>query len=160
MLIAASVMKSVYLHREIREKGGAYGGGAVERGGSIGFFSYYDPNTTQTLGAFRAACAWAADGGFEDRDVAEALLSTFGDVDSPVRASARGQGLFRGGLSRQLRQRRRDALLETTKDDLVQLANKYLVGAAPQQVVIGKKGGGATLDGFSTVSIGAAREEQ
>jgi hypothetical protein len=47
----SQAISTSYLHREIREKGGAYGGGAgaspVE--GVFAFSSYRDPNTTVGL---------------------------------------------------------------------------------------------------------------
>jgi hypothetical protein len=33
-------MSAKYLHQEIREKGGAYGGGAVASGGTFTYYSY------------------------------------------------------------------------------------------------------------------------
>lgn len=41
--VAARAMTAKFLHREIREKGGAYGGGATAQNGLFGFYSYRDP---------------------------------------------------------------------------------------------------------------------
>ena len=45
-------MSNDALHKEIREKGGAYGGGCRSGDGVINFFSYRDPNLHKTLNAF------------------------------------------------------------------------------------------------------------
>ncbi|CAB1317583.1 unnamed protein product, partial [Coregonus sp. 'balchen'] len=51
--ILSRMMTAKYLHGEIREKGGAYGGGAKVGGGLFTFYSYRDPNSVQTLSTFR-----------------------------------------------------------------------------------------------------------
>ena len=52
--ILAKLLSSKYLHSQIREKGGAYGGGAASNpsSGVFSFYSYRDPNCQQTLDAF------------------------------------------------------------------------------------------------------------
>jgi Zn-dependent M16 (insulinase) family peptidase len=40
-------VSSSYLHPEIREKGGAYGSGAMSGEGLWSFYSFRDPNTTK-----------------------------------------------------------------------------------------------------------------
>jgi len=47
-----------YLHNEIREKGGAYGGGAGQGSGSINFYAYRDPNVERTLEVFDNSAKW------------------------------------------------------------------------------------------------------
>jgi Zn-dependent M16 (insulinase) family peptidase len=60
-------MTNAYLHREIREKGGAYGGGASHGlHGSVAFYSYRDPNTFETVTQFKKAVEWAAAGSFDE----------------------------------------------------------------------------------------------
>ena len=65
LVLLSQVLSLGYLHREIREKGGAYGGGAAANvgGGTFTFSSYRDPNQAETLRAFDNAVAWAASGG-------------------------------------------------------------------------------------------------
>jgi len=48
-------MTNAYLHREIREKGGAYGGGASHQSGMLAFYSYRDPNVLPTLDHYKNA---------------------------------------------------------------------------------------------------------
>jgi Zn-dependent M16 (insulinase) family peptidase len=90
--LLASVLTDRFLHREIREKGGAYGGGASHSAtdGYFSFSSYRDPNCAQTLDAFRASIEWICDGSkpaISQRELDEALLSVFSDFDRPVRFS-------------------------------------------------------------------------
>lgn len=127
--ILASLMSSKFLHREIREKGGAYGGGASARGGAFKFYSYRDPNTVKTLEAFDAGVAWASGGSFTDNDVVESKLSVFQSFDAPVAPGSRGFTFFSSLMTPDILQQRRQRLLSVSKEDLVRTAQKYLVGA-------------------------------
>lgn len=53
--------------------------------------SLRDPNTTQTLTAFRGGVEWVRAGKFTQQDIDEAKLSVFSAVDAPVAPSAKGQ---------------------------------------------------------------------
>lgn len=139
--ILAKVMSAKYLHREIREKGGAYGSGAKHSGGIFSFFSYRDPNVITTLDAFDGATKWASEGRFTDDDLEEAKLSTFSAIDSPVAPGYRGVKLFNSGLSDEIRQTNRDRLFAMNKDDLVSVCQKYLLSGhqIESKAVIGPK---------------------
>jgi Zn-dependent M16 (insulinase) family peptidase len=51
------------LLREIREKGGAYGGGSrISSDGVFSFYSYRDPHTLHTFEAFEKGIQWATKG--------------------------------------------------------------------------------------------------
>ncbi len=56
------MMSQSYLHREIREKGGAYGGGAGQSNGIFYFYSYRDPNIDKTINSFKGAVDWVLNG--------------------------------------------------------------------------------------------------
>jgi len=62
LYLLGHALSSAYLHREVREKGGAYGGGAsaapVE--GVFAMSSYRDPNVLKTIETFKNAAEWAA----------------------------------------------------------------------------------------------------
>jgi len=85
--VLSRLLSSKYLHVEIREKGGAYGGGcsANPTAGSISFFSYRDPNFERTMNVFHNSNEWIqkADN-FTQRDVDEAKLNVFKAVDKPI----------------------------------------------------------------------------
>ncbi len=53
--------------------------------------SLRDPNTTQTLSAFRRGVEWVREGKFTQQDIDEAKLSVFSAVDAPVAPSNKGQ---------------------------------------------------------------------
>ena len=81
--VLAKLLSSKYCHREIREKGGAYGGGATGSiDGHFAFYSYRDPRSLETLDVYDRAVQWAANGEFVDRDVDEAKMALFQQVCS------------------------------------------------------------------------------
>ena len=149
--VLASVLSSKFLHREIREKGGAYGGGAGHSDGMFKFYSYRDPNTKSTLDAFDASIEWATQGNIKDSDVDEAKLSIFQKIDAPVSPGARGNALFLHGITNDMKQTRRELLLDVTRSDLVDAAGKYLgatSAAASGAAVLGTAAEAALFDGM------------
>ncbi|XP_052814769.1 presequence protease, mitochondrial-like [Mya arenaria] len=118
-----------YLHREIREKGGAYGGGAamVPKNGVFSFYSYRDPNSMNTLSVFEDAINWAARGEFTDTDVEEAKITMFQQSDKPVPPGQMGTTLFLNNITDEMRQQSRDQLFAVAKDSLVDVTQRYLV---------------------------------
>lgn len=133
LVLLGQVLSLGYLHKEVREKGGAYGGGASASamGGTFTFSSYRDPRQVETLAAFDAAAAWAAaEGSVTAQDVEEAQLQCFKGLDAPRAPSARGWGRFaQPELDDDARQAFRERLLDATPADLRAVAAQYL--AAP-----------------------------
>lgn len=127
LCILARMMTAKFLHGEIREKGGAYGGGARMGGGGLfSFYSYRDPNTTQTLSAFRRGVEWVREGKFTQQDIDEAKLSVFSAVDAPVAPSNKGLGRFLNGITDEMKQRYRERLFAVTDKNLIDVAGRYL----------------------------------
>lgn len=124
--VLARMMTAKFLHGEIREKGGAYGGGARMGGGLFSFYSYRDPNSLQTLDAFHKGVDWARSGQFTQQDIDEAKLSVFSAVDSPVAPSDKGMECFLRGITDDMRQGHRERLFAVTHHNLVDVAGRYL----------------------------------
>jgi Zn-dependent M16 (insulinase) family peptidase len=129
--ILAQLLTHKHLHHEIREKGGAYGGGAYSRGmdGVFGFYSYRDPNPQNTMTIMRSAGRWAVEKEWTDRDLEEAKLSVFQSVDAPQAVSEEGMSRFLSGVSDEMRQERRERLLDVTKSQVREVAQQYIVDA-------------------------------
>jgi presequence protease len=126
--ILSQLLTHKHLHHEIREKGGAYGGGAYSRGldGVFGFYSYRDPNPHNTMEIMRGAGQWAVEKQWTDRDLEEAKLSVFQSVDAPQSVSDEGMTRFLSGVSDEMMQERRERLLDVTKEQVREIAQKYL----------------------------------
>lgn len=143
--ILASLLTHKHLHHEIREKGGAYGGGAYSRAidGVFGFYSYRDPNPLNTINIMRNAGRWAVDKKWSDRDLEDAKISVFQGVDAPRAVNEEGMSNFVYGITEEMKQKRREQLLDVTKDQVREAAQKYVVDALDKQaerlVFLGEK---------------------
>ncbi|KAI8181198.1 Mitochondrial presequence protease [Colletotrichum sp. SAR 10_75] len=133
--ILAQLLTHKHLHHEIREKGGAYGGGAYSRGldGLFGFYSYRDPNPQNTLSIMRNAGQWARDKEWTDRDLEEAKISVFQGVDAPQSVNSEGMGRFLSGITEEMKQKRREQLLDVSKDQVRDVAQQYIVEALKKE---------------------------
>ncbi|KAI2463453.1 Metalloenzyme, LuxS/M16 peptidase-like protein [Annulohypoxylon bovei var. microspora] len=129
--ILAQLLTHKHLHHEIREKGGAYGGGAYMKGleGVFGFYSYRDPNPQNSLSIMRNAGRWAVDNKWSDQDLEEAKISVFQGVDAPKSVNAEGMVRFMSGITHEMQQKRREQLLDVSKDQVREVAQKYIVDA-------------------------------
>ncbi|XP_070570362.1 presequence protease, mitochondrial-like isoform X2 [Ptychodera flava] len=126
--VLSKLMTSKFLHREIREKGGAYGGGAsMGTSGIFTFYSYRDPNNIETLQAFKSSAEWASQGKYTQQEIDEAKLSVFQTIDYPIAPPSRGMTLFLTGITDDMKQTHREQLFAVTRDDLVNVAQKYLL---------------------------------
>ena len=127
--ILSQLLTHKHLHREIREKGGAYGGGAYARGlgGIFGFYSYRDPNPQNTLNVLQDAGRLARDKDWTEQDIEEAKLSVFQGVDAPESVSEEGMTNFLSGVDEFMEQKKREELLDVRKSDVRQAAQEFLV---------------------------------
>jgi Zn-dependent M16 (insulinase) family peptidase len=131
LLVLANYLRDTFLHRELREKGGAYGAMAQASTGSGTFYmaSYRDPNVARTYDTFDRAVTWLIEGDVVEDALKEAILGACGDVDpleSPDIKGRREAGNRLTGFTRQEREKFKERLLEVTAADLRRVAGKYL----------------------------------
>ncbi|KAI2633927.1 Metalloenzyme, LuxS/M16 peptidase-like protein [Xylaria nigripes] len=129
--ILAQLLTHKHLHHEIREKGGAYGGGAYMKGleGLFGFYSYRDPNPQNTLSIMKNAGRWAVDKQWSAQDLEEAKISVFQSIDAPKSVNTEGMTRFVSGITEEMQQKRREQLLDVTKEQVREVAQKYIIDA-------------------------------
>ena len=130
--ILAKLLTFKSLHPEIREKGGAYGGGAYARGlgGVFGMYSYRDPNPQNSMKVMGEAGAWARDRTWSAQDLEEAKLSAFQGYDAPQSVSREGMRLFLSGVTDDMLQTRRERVLDVTAEQVQRAADAFLVQRA------------------------------
>lgn len=130
--IAAFLFDNLTLHTRVREQGGAYGAGAVcsTTAGQFYFYSYRDPQISNTLTAFEDAVQEVVAGNFDNEDLEEAKLEMIQSMDSPIAPGSRGElayGWFREGRTQEMRQAFRDKLLQLTNHDIQSAVEKHIL---------------------------------
>ena len=142
--VIAKLLRSLYLHREIREKGGAYGGFALYNAedGVFCLASYRDPHVAATLDVFERAGAFICGGSFSETDVKEAILQVCSEIDKPEPPGPTARKAFFRRIVRLS-----DELREGFKQRLLGLSRPTVLAAAERYV-----GGG--LQGASVAVIG------
>jgi Zn-dependent M16 (insulinase) family peptidase len=125
-------LQNGYLHRAIREQGGAYGSGAGYDGdtGAFRFYSYRDPRLGETLDDFDASLAWLKDHRHGPEQLEEAILGIIGGIDRPSSPAGEAIKTFvarLNGRTPEFRRRLRQQVLAVGVDDLRRVAERYLV---------------------------------
>ena len=74
--IATDLMENTYLHRKVREQGGAYGGGANYNPmtGNFYFYAYRDPQIQATFQAFGEGLIRMIKGKFNEKDLDKKMV--------------------------------------------------------------------------------------
>ena len=145
--IAGFLMDNLILHTQLREQGGAYGGGAVcsATAGNFYFYSYRDPNICSTLEAFKQAIDTVIRGDFEQSDVEEAILEMVQGLDAPIAPGSRADaayGWLKEGKTLEVRQAMRNKILSLTSEDVIRAVKNQLapkLDAAATAVFAGRE---------------------
>ena len=129
--VLGGFLRNGFLHRAIREQGGAYGGGASHDGdiAAFRFYSYRDPRLEETLADFDRAIDWLLDSAHEWRQVEEAILGVIGNIDKPGSPAGEAKDVFHGSLygrTPEQRQAYRQRVLKVTLEDLRRVGAQYL----------------------------------
>lgn len=138
--VLANMLTFKHLHKEIREKGGAYGGGATftALSGLFNYYSYRDPHPLNSLKTFDSAAKYALnDAKWQSSDIDEAKLSIFQQVDAPISPKSEGTTWFNTGITDEMRQIRREQLLDTSLIDIHRAAEKYLLPSKGVNTIVG-----------------------
>jgi len=131
LAVLAPFMRNGFLHRVIREQGGAYGGGASADAdiAAFRFYSYRDPRLQETLDDFDHAIDWMLNEKHEWAQVEEAILGVIGSMDRPSSPAGEAKKAFFGeqfGRTKAQRQRMRENVLKVTLEDLQRVTQTYL----------------------------------
>lgn len=144
--VLGGVLRNGFLHRAIREQGGAYGGGASQdsNSASFRFYSYRDPRFGETLEDFDRAIDWLLQGNLDALQVEESILGVIGSLDKPGSPAGEARQHFHAQLTGRTDEKRaqfRQGIVDVTADDLYRVATNYLhADKASTVVVTGKHG--------------------
>ncbi|MFP4296068.1 MAG: insulinase family protein, partial [Halothiobacillaceae bacterium] len=157
--VLGGFLRNGFLHRAIREQGGAYGGGAGydAESASFRFFSYRDPRMGETLADFDAAIDWMVSGKHEQRSVDEAIFGVVSSIDRPGSPAGEAKKAFVDGLHGRTPERLRAlraAVLDVTLEDLRRVTESYLV---PERASVGVLTGQAGLSEAESLGLAIER---
>ncbi len=145
LAVLGRFLQNGYLHRAIREQGGAYGAGAQQNSGIAAFccFSYRDPRLAETLADFDEAIRWLAQTQHEPRQLEEAVLGVIAALDKPGSPAGEAKRDFHAqlfGSSPAHRRTFRERVLKTSVDDLQRVGREYLSPERASTAVVAPTG--------------------
>ncbi|GMM48162.1 Cym1 protein [Pichia kluyveri] len=142
--ILSQLLSFRYLHSEIREKGGAYGGGASldALNGVFSFYSYRDPKPFNSLNVYDKSVLNNSinikNEKITEEDLEQAKLTIFQRIEAPKSVRDDGMSLFNYDIDDELKQERRYELLDATLEDVLEVSDKYFKDdTIKSRVVIG-----------------------
>lgn len=160
LTVLGGFLRNGYLHRAIREQGGAYGGGATFDAscGAFRFYSYRDPRLLETLADFDASIEWLLASEHSHAALEEAVLGVIGSMDKPSSPAGEAQSDFFQQLhhrSQAYREAFRAGVLAVTIDDLQRVAKLYLTKENESTAVVTSTSNKAMLEeaGFEICTL-------
>jgi Zn-dependent M16 (insulinase) family peptidase len=130
LMVLGDLMTFTYLLPAVREKGGAYGAGcSANESGTFTFYSFRDPKLEQTYEQFERAVSQVLDKDFSEQQLREAKMLTFQRLDKVLEPSLKGLLTFSRGYTDEHRMKMRLRALDLTREDVVAVAEKYLIKA-------------------------------
>lgn len=141
LTVLGEFLRNGYLHRVIREQGGAYGGGASQDSAcaSFRFYSYRDPRSQETLDDFDASLNWLLESDHNEQSLEEAVLGVVSSIDKPASPAGEAKQAFHNDLFGRTPEQRtnfRQRILSVTQDDLQRVAKAYLQSEKASVAVI------------------------
>ncbi len=155
LTVLATYMKNGFLHRVIREQGGAYGGGASQDSNiaAFRFYSYRDPRVVDTLSDFDKSIEWMLNTPVIAQGLEEAILGVVSSIDKPGSPAGEAkQDHHSNVFGRSLAQRRlfRQRVLAVTEADLQRVCERYLSKADASVAVLSNAAKATELNDFLT----------
>lgn len=149
--VLGACLRNGFLHAQIREKGGAYGGGATfnSEAGAFAFYSYRDPRLLETLSDFDLALDWIMSNEATQSKVDEAILNVISAMDKPGSPAGEARKAFYQSLygrTHDFRMTYRQGVLETTIADCRRVAQRYLLPEKASVAVLTSSGQVSSLE--------------
>ncbi|HEY8891136.1 MAG TPA: insulinase family protein [Clostridium sp.] len=126
MKVLENILNSDYLWKELRVKGGAYGGAIRFTKGEVLLYSYRDPNLKETLNTFNEVVKFLKNFKADEKEMTNYIIGTIGSMDNlagPYSKGMLGDNMYFTGITHNDVQRLRDEVLSTTQEDIRNFAN-------------------------------------
>ena len=145
LTVLAGLLRNGYLHRAIREQGGAYGGGASHDAthGVFRFYSYRDPRLADTLSDFDKALTWCIETDISDQMMEESILGIISSMDRPGSPAGEAKQDFhnkRYGRTDAQQREYRQAIMSVDGKDLKRVCEKWLLDKPHSVAVVTHQG--------------------
>ena len=138
--LASYLLENTFLHKKIREEGGAYGSGACYSPlGQFYFYAYRDPCIASTYAAFKESLSQMAQGHFTEQELEEAKLGFFQKSEAPVLPGNRGRLTYI-----QLCEKRTKAIRQKFRNSIFKVSKKALQKGVQEELSQKKEEGIAT----------------
>lgn len=139
--VIAKIIGRNFVHREVREKGGAYGGYATyySLAGIFNFSSYRDPHIINTLKIYDQALPWLLSGDFTDEDIKEAILQVCAEIGKPSSPDKTAEKQFLRktiGLSDRDRRLFKARLLKVDRKKILRVAKRLAADMEKSSVAV------------------------
>lgn len=159
LMVLGPYLTNGFLHRSIREQGGAYGGGAgySPNSGAMRFYSYRDPRLGETLADFDRATVWLMEERHEERQLEEAILRILSDIDRPESPAGEAIAAYYGIRHGRTPSHRRDlrrAVMGVDMEDLRRVAERYL---DPEDASVAVVSNEATIEANAGLGLESCR---
>jgi len=160
LAVLGACLRNGFLHSIIREKGGAYGGGASynAEASAFVFYSYRDPRLLETYNDFKQAKEWLMSSEATQAKVDEAILNVISSMDKPGSPAGEVKKAFYQGLygrTYETRMAYRLGVISTTLDELREVADRYLSSDNASSAVLTNTAGAELLadSEFSIITL-------
>lgn len=122
MMVLGSILSTEHLYKELRVKGGAYGGGGgFRQDGLMFFYSYRDPNLQESLEVYNGVADSLKAFDVNRREMDKFILGVISSLDYPKTPETIGveAGVnYITGMNKELTQKIRDEVLSTNVEDI------------------------------------------
>ena len=142
LTVLGAVLRNGYLHSAIREKGGAYGAGAMQdsKNKIFKFFSYRDPKCTDTFNEFANSREWSLKN-ISESQLDEGILGVISGIDKPLSPYGEAMSDFGANIDNKDIESRlnfRAKVKACNVSDLENVARKYLFNESKMSIIAGE----------------------
>ena len=121
LVVLANVLSNLFLHKEIRAKGGAYGAGIrITRFGDVATYSYRDPQVEKTIDVYDRMADFLRDLTLSERDLTDMIIGVMNAFDPHLAPSAYGvldfKRFLNGTTAESIEKKKAEAMATTVED--------------------------------------------
>lgn len=129
--VFSHILSHKYLHTEIREKGGAYGGACSYSSLQeyLSLTSYRDPHLKETYDVYDGLIKWLDEFPLTQQEIDEGIVQTVADLDAPSTPADDAIDDYYHqlqGLTPSIRQQFRDQVFKVDKDEAKKIMKEWL----------------------------------